>query len=51
MLCWVIEILRFVTAANVILTNTRTFAVRILKTTDTSARLYLICQGNLMPLQ
>lgn len=42
-LCWTIEILRpFVTAANIILTNTKVFALYILKTTDTSAQFLTI---------
>jgi len=49
-LCLTIEILRpFVTAANIILTNTKVFALYILKTTDTSAQFLAICQGNLKP--
>lgn len=50
-MCGAIEILRFVIAANMILTNTRVFALYVLKTMDTSVGFFPICHGNLMPLQ
>lgn len=40
----------FLTAATIILTNTRMFTLSILQAIDTFAGFFPICQGNMMPL-